>query len=309
MAVHEYASGMRVRTFPASPVGFNPLKADDSALIRHGFPSRGEWSPQLVDFWEKLMRHGQPTYIEPVFRKLDLPSLPPGARKTAPGITQASDHWSGAVVFPPAGERIVGVIGYWMVPNVFPVKKDGTEYYCWTWVGVDGWANPVVFQAGVQCNVGVSPAGALQLQCLAWWEWYPDPNPQQIMNVQVSPGDSVRVLLQATSSTTGTIYFSNVTTNVVVQPFHVTAPSGTSLTGSCAEWIAERPGRPPYTPLANFGGVTFNGSAASDATPIISPSDVGFPIDMVVLKDRILAAAACDPGGYVSVSRFFNSEP
>jgi hypothetical protein len=40
MSVTELPGGVTVRTFSAPPDGFDPIKADDRALLAHGYPSR-----------------------------------------------------------------------------------------------------------------------------------------------------------------------------------------------------------------------------------------------------------------------------
>ena len=60
------------------------------------------------------------------------------------------------------------------------------------------------------------------------------------MNLAVWVGDLLVCTIVADSSTTASIVLSNSTTDQAVT-FGVTAPTGTTLVGSCAEWIVERP--------------------------------------------------------------------
>ena len=77
------------------------------------------------------------------------------------------------------------------------------------------------------------------------------------MNLAVSVGDLLVCTIVADSSTTASIVLSNSTTDQAVT-FGVTAPTGTTLVGSCAEWIVERPSfGGVLSQLANYNSVTF----------------------------------------------------
>jgi hypothetical protein len=244
---------MVIRSHPL-PKGLDPLKASDQELVRHGVPPRPKDSTLLSE-WENLMKRlGRSTFIEPKFRRTD--------RRRGPVIrsgTQTWNNWSGGIVFlppnSPAGAKFYVVAGQWTVPNALPGDADDQLYYCSSWIGLDGEKPSVdILQAGVECEVQFTSSGVAQT-IYPWLEWLPE-NEIQITNLAVSVGDLLVCNITSNSSTTATIVLSNSTNNQWTA-FDVTAPTGTTLVGNCAEWIVERPNFGGLTQLANYDSVTF----------------------------------------------------
>jgi hypothetical protein len=185
--------------------------------------------------------------------------------------TETSGNWSGAVTFAGAGGSFKSVSGQWTVPNPSPALDDSTGYYSSFWIGIDGAGSNDVFQAGVECdaqNVGSSVLRTIYL----WWEWYPEYE-VQITNVPVSAGNLLSCFLTVLSNTTGKVLLSNLSTGVATA-FQITAPTGTTLAGNCAEWIAERPEvSGSLSMLANYGEVDFTNCVANGYAPNTSNSD------------------------------------
>jgi hypothetical protein len=92
-----------------------------------------------------------------------------------------------------------------------------------------------VFQAGIEAD-----ASCTSTFYSAWYEWYPR-GEMRISNFTVTAGDLIYVYIWNTSLTEGNYYITNLTTSATVSAQFI-APSGTQLTGNCAEWVVERPG-------------------------------------------------------------------
>jgi len=118
-----------LKSLPAPPVGFEPLKATNDELIAAGLPHRPdpEKQPGLYAKWTALLR-----------------GLKPVVDQAGPSANSTSTNWSGAVDMSlGAGDSYVTVSGSWTVPNAYPPDsaklatggwKDGT-YLCVSWVG------------------------------------------------------------------------------------------------------------------------------------------------------------------------------
>jgi hypothetical protein len=129
------------------------------------------------------------------------------------------------------------------------------------WVGIDGATGSTdVLQAGTEADVSCSN-GYYQPSYYAWFEWYPDYE-YEITNFPVAPGESLLVVVQATSPTTANVTFVDVQSNqYTVVGF--SAPAGTRLTGNSAEWIVERPSiNNTIGNLANYGLVWMTSEVA-----------------------------------------------
>jgi hypothetical protein len=269
MAEIRLPSGATITTFPAPRAGFDPLTADEATLLLHGLPRRPVEHPDQVGGWERIV--GTPThFIEPTFRRMENRRHGPRLRGLA-DATETSGNWSGAVTFAGAGGSFKSVSGQWTVPNPSPALDDSTGYYSSFWIGIDGAGSNDVFQAGVECdaqNVGSSVLRTIYL----WWEWYPEYE-VQITNVPVSAGNLLSCFLTVLSNTTGKVLLSNLSTGAATA-FQITAPTGTTLAGNCAEWIAERPEvSGSLSMLANYGEVDFTNCVANGYAPNTSNSD------------------------------------
>jgi hypothetical protein len=64
-------------------------------------------------------------------------------------------------------------------------------------------------------------------------------------------------LICVNSTTSATVYFTNQSTNVGTS-FTITAPSGTTLAGNCAEWIVERPTAATTVTMTGGGGASLS---------------------------------------------------
>jgi hypothetical protein len=283
MSATELPGGVKIRTFSSPPDGFNPVKADDRALLAYGFPSRPE-QPELLDRWERVVsrpiRRIQPTFRSMPYKRRRLPKAAAGA---AHG-TETTDIWSGAVVHAPAGDSFKWVEGVWTVPNAYPPPGavDGVWYSASTWIGIDGIdGSGDVLQAGCDSDVMTS-GGTIQRQLNPWWEWFPAGS-FWISNLPVAQGDTMDGLIcvDAGSTTSATIFLLNLTSGVGAS-FIATAPSGTSLAGNSAEWVVERLEIDTNTPeLARYGDVYFAEANAGTVANALINAGSGNVIDMV----------------------------
>jgi len=239
------SKGFRIRTYEPPPPGFNPLTASPRLLLRYGFPTRpdAKTAPELFKRWEAAFA-GPRTWITPEFREVKGKHHGPAKRlgeraRVKPAEVRianaTSNNWSGSVASPPPGHTFGWVAGQWTVPN--PHASGLGDFYASEWIGIDGWGSGDVLQAGTDTAIiGIFNTR----QIYAWWEWFPH-DEVAISNLPVSAGDTMYCLICVNSTTTATVYISNQSTGVLLTPFTITAPSGTTLVGNSAEWIVERP--------------------------------------------------------------------
>jgi hypothetical protein len=275
MATIQLPNGAKVTKFIPPPVGFDPLRADDTTLIRHGFPLRPA-DPQALKRWTAAV--SQPmNYIDPDF--LLMPHMVHGPRRRGETAgTETSTNWSGAVVYAPAGSTFKWVEGNWNVPDPFPAAADGTWYYSASWIGIDGDGSQDVCQAGVECEA-VTAGGVTTKNVYAWWEWYPN-GEVKISNFPVSAGDMLSCVICVTSATTATVYLVNNSSGGSTS-FQITAPSGTTLQGNCAEWVVEAPTvGGSLANLARYGEVYFDNAIAETSANVLVKGGTGNTISM-----------------------------
>lgn len=283
MSVSELPGGVTVRTFSTPPDSFDPVKADDQALLAYGYPSRPA-DPELLHRWERVLSGGirliQPTFRSMPYRRRRLPKATAGAAHN----TENTGIWSGAVVYAPDGDGFKWIEGEWTVPNAYPPPgaTDGVWYSASTWIGIDGiGGSGDVLQAGCDSDVMTS-GGAIQRQLSPWWEWYPAGS-FWISNLPVAQGDTLDGLIcvDAGSTTSATIFLLNVTSGVGAN-FRATAPRDVSLAGNCAEWVVERLEIDTGTPeLARYGDVYFAAANAGTVANTLLNAGSGNVINMV----------------------------
>jgi hypothetical protein len=116
---------------------------------------------------------------------------------------------------------------------------DDTWYYSSLWPGIDGYASSDVLQGGVEADA-ICDGGTTTSYYTAWIEWYPI-SEVAVSSPVVQSGDLLYVIVWSTSSTSGYVYFDDITTSVTAT-YSITAPQGTTLQGESVEWITERPG-------------------------------------------------------------------
>lgn len=225
------------RSFEAPPKDFDTHSATDRLLIHHGFPRRPDpqREPGLYQRWKRAFRPG----TKMIKAELAFDEI---MSKRNPLYKQQDDFqprgWGGVVVltsslgYSPA-EPANTVYGQWTQPYVYPLANPpaGPQTVGF-WVGIDGWNNGQVLQAGTAVTVNGN-----NVIHWAWTEWYPN-GPVQITNFSVAPGDVITCLVCAPQSNHGFVSMRNERTNQVVS-VGVSPPAGVTSIGASAEWIVE----------------------------------------------------------------------
>jgi hypothetical protein len=175
-----------------------------------------------------------------------------------------SKNWSGYAL---TGTSFTGVAGSWHVPQVqTPAKKRQLKksVYSSTWVGIDGYQNRSLIQAGTEQDL---VGGHAFYQ--AWWEVFPAPE-SPIPSLAIHPGDGISV-----SITSGVpnwdIRVTDTTTGQSFSSLHAYHGPETS-----AEWIQEAPtvGRRVAT-LAVDSPAVFDHGTVNGASPGLVSAESG----------------------------------
>jgi hypothetical protein len=173
--------------------------------------------------------------IDPIMSKRD-----PLSHRTAARPSSASDFrpggWGGIVV-EPSSETINNVFAQWTVPGIWPASDPSGPITAGFWVGIDGFTNGQVLQAGAAVTV-FDPSN---VQWWAWTEWYTtqykDPA-VQITNFPINNGDPVTFLVCAPRPDHGFVAVQNLTTQQATS-IGIDARPGITSAGASAEWIVE----------------------------------------------------------------------
>jgi hypothetical protein len=162
-------------------------------------------------------------------------SLSSFARRTAQPAT--SGNWSGYIEL---GGPYIGVAGTFVVPHVRYVRGSTVS----EWVGVDGWTNKSLIQAGVN-EIPEAPG---EVHVVPWWEGLPAPQ-RLATGVMVRAGDTVTVRV----CQDGALGWAISLTNDTKGDRFVTDQSYAGPLSS-AEWVveADEQGDGAPTPLAPY---------------------------------------------------------
>jgi len=174
---------------------------------------------------------------------------------------QYSSNWAGAVWDTYPSGTFKAVTGTFVVPT--PSAPDGSAS---AWVGIDGdTCGNAILQTGVDFNYN---GGSISFD--AWYEWYPD-YAYNFNGISISAGDTIKLTVTASSTTSGTAVIENVSTGKTVKK---SLSSSYALCEENAEWIVE-----DYTegsglvPLCDFGTVGFtNAYATTKSGSKVSPN-------------------------------------
>jgi hypothetical protein len=241
---------MVIYSFPKPPDGFRPIAASDEDLAKYGLPPRPNAAGRnRISYaaWSRAMAAAKAAVTPQVMAtgRQHIRALKANAAQTTHRAgTMLTKNWAGQAILSNPGSFGGGsyaeVLGQWQLPVVQQAigTCGGTDVSS-MWVGIDG-ANTSkdVLQAGTEADVSCS-GGVYQPSYYAWFEWYPNYE-YEITNFPVAPGESVFVVVQATSATTANATFVDLQSNqYTVVGF--SAPAGTMLVGDSAEWIVERP--------------------------------------------------------------------
>jgi hypothetical protein len=244
------------------PEGFDPLKASAVELRRYGYPAQPDprTAPRELDLWRLFIsRAGR--RVTPVLRAR------PRRKPHTTGVKAQTSGWSGYAVNTSEanlaqGDTFALIYGVWMVPSVGvppgpqppdPLSPSSNDWYSATWVGIDGYGNGIVLQAGteqdvqiaggaVTVNNGVATTvgGSISTNYYAWYEWFPS-GEYEFQNIPIGPGQTVLVAVELTLPSEGTVFFANLSTQQNTS-LPVAAPTSPPAQGWSAEWIMEAPG-------------------------------------------------------------------
>jgi hypothetical protein len=230
-----------ITAYDAPPEGFDPNVAEDRLLRKHGIPRRPDAAgePHLRAIWDAAFAS------KPRFIKAEIAIDHVMAKRKRPVLDKrieikdfSPSGWAGDVVLvsilnynPP--EPVNTVYGEWFIPNVTPVPNEppGGQTVGF-WVGIDGYTNGQVLQAGTAATV----TGNNTVNWV-WTEWYPLP-PIQVTNFPIKPGDYITVLVCAPQPNHGFCSMLNKTTNQATS-IGITPPNNVTNIGTSAEWIVE----------------------------------------------------------------------
>jgi hypothetical protein len=168
-----------------------------------------------------------------------------------------STNWSGYAV---TGSGFKDATGSWIEPAITCNKKTDTELAAF-WVGIDGYSSSSVEQTG---TLAICENG--QQEHIAWWEFYPTNDIQEIGKITVSAGDTISASVKYAKGE----FTLKITDETTGKSF--THKGKQSAARSSAEWIAEAPccvsGDTVY-PLPKFGTVLFG----KDNTSVAGTND------------------------------------
>ena len=123
--------------------------------------------------------------------------------------------------------------------------------------------------------------------CIAWYEWYPD-YAYDFSGISFSAGDSVKLTVTASSTTSGTAVIENLTTGKTVTQ---DITSSSALCEENAEWIVEDYEEgDSLVPFADFGTVTFTGASATTGSGSVGPS--GATLIDIEQNNEVLTSAS-----------------
>ncbi|CAI7665914.1 unnamed protein product [Penicillium glandicola] len=186
-----------------------------------------------------------------------------------------SSNWAGAVLI---GTGYTSVSGEITVP--IPQLPSGANYYtnycASAWVGIDGdTCNTAILQTGIDfCIQGGTTS----------YNYAHD-----FRNIHISAGNVIKMTVDATSKSSGSVTVENLSTNASVM--HIFPRSlGGDLCEFNAEWIVEDFSvNNALAPFVNFGTVVFSNAIASRSGNTYGPSGATI---MDIYQDRILTSSS-----------------
>ncbi|KAJ6506133.1 acid proteinase [Mycena vulgaris] len=207
------------------------------------------------------------------------------ARKNGDSTVLTSSNWAGAGMESPAN-TYQSVTGTLVVPHLRPATGGASTgfYGGSSWVGLDG----------MTCKTSLMATGIdftyfnETVFANAWTEVYP--NPGVSMAMTVNAGDTIKLTVTATSTTTGTAVVENLS-NGQSSTVSLTTPSPMCLEN--AEWIVEDFQESTFLiPFANFGSITFtDASATTRSGSTVGPSGSGSHLINMVQSSLQFASA------------------
>jgi hypothetical protein len=175
----------------------------------------------------------------------------------------SSTNWGGYAVS--TTSPVTDAVGTWVQPTATCTSR--SSQYASFWVGIDGYSSNSVEQLGTDSDC----TGRGRASYYAWWEMYPAGSVQLSSSTYpVKPGDTMTAEVKVSGTQfTLSLKSSEGWTFSTVQ-------SGSGLSQSSAEWIAESPElcnifRCTLAQLANFGSVGFTSAQAATSGGSLQP--------------------------------------
>jgi len=250
-----------ITCYDAPPPGFDPTVAEDRLLRKHGVPRRPdpETEPHLRAIWDRAFA-SKPKFIkaevsvDPIMSGRKRPVIIPTPKAAA---DFSPSGWAGAVVpvskfgFKPP-QPVVTVYGEWFIPTITPtVNEPQQAETVGFWVGIDGFGNSQVLQAGTAATIT-----GKKVDYWVWTEWFPI-GAIRVNNFAIKPGDYITVLVCANQPNHGFCSMMNKTTNQITS-IGIIPPGNLTSIGATAEWIIE--GISPILPV--FSTTVFHNCSA-----------------------------------------------
>jgi len=292
---------LNAQTPPKPPRTFNPLKASAEELLKYALPRKPPRANQAAyKIWKLIVetavsqgrrvRSGGYGFVTASDYGIGSPQA------NFPGAQESSKNWSGIVARSVEAPSFTQVYGVWQMPVISaPLGVGKRSYRCSTWIGLDGHdpTSPAMPQIGVTMKVdtGIGSPGPTYEAWVQWWSRmfsaeYKLP-PQVIQGFTINKGDVIACVIDVKDPWNVNVTIANQTTNTSKsQPLSgivtlppplqtISIPLG-PVSGTTAEWIAERPAliKKPKAlfQLPVFDTVTF--SPATVQKPPLLPGPV-----------------------------------
>jgi hypothetical protein len=270
------------------PRGFDPLTASDEDLVTYAYPRRPpDSNAEAFEIWRAIVSGPLPTHESLYLLVGTTPDYQLSFNiPFSSGREETSQNWSGLVTHSTDDNPFMSVFGLWQVPAVSaPVGTHNGDFRCSTWIGLDGTRRslPSMPQIGTTQRVHVV-RGVVKTEFEAWSQWWALGGITRIQpfdGFPITAGDIVACSIDVVSPTSVNVSVTNITqgTHPYIRsmvPIIITTPSTAPIvlnppvTGTTAEWIAERPRQfaPPMNlfPLPVFDRVTFTAATVTDAS-------------------------------------------
>jgi Peptidase A4 family len=270
MAGKQTPGGKKVHIFPPPPKDFDPFKATEKDLMRHGLPLRPDphAQPGLAALWERqAARYRSFEHLEP---KLDTTTA---AKKkiTTGGLGPDPTESCGYQLFSSA--PITSLFVTWTVPDLQYTPSPLNADFFHTFVGLG------FLDLHVEMSVDSSQNVTCQFSAVDIAQ----------INLPVRPGDVISGSLCLNTNAAGTAaYFITNETTAQALSFSVDTgfpPAVTINAGVTRSWNLNQ----PFPPLARFGVVYFDEISAYSTSGSVSLTS-GSAITMVDQNGKTLAS-------------------
>jgi Peptidase A4 family len=292
------------------PAGFNPLTASANERKMYGVPPEPDpvRAPKAHAMWQQSMAHfsdPRDTNVEVKqtnkFHRPGQQAANSATKQVANGMVTAEYYnWSGTAVFssgtPFSAEAILGIFD---VPTAHVALNSCThsEVYSSEWVGVDGYNNSALFQAGVDADASCDN-GVTSTFYSSWFEWIPNAE-TEVGTPLITPGDLLLVEVWNTSPTVALAYFHDISSGII-EEYQFDAPAGASVIGQSVEWIVERPEvGGSFSTLANYidvpwlEGIAWNYEAAHPTYYYIGQNPPSNTLSLITMVEPTGCTSNC----------------